>query len=653
MNPNNNSGKKLSPQILVPMIAGIVCVLVILAVVIFVTPKKATASQLQENLNLGSKYLDAGEYDKAEVAFNDALKIDKKSTDATLGLAKVYNGKKQPEKALDMLKKTGENMKNVSTSSVKKDSAAWNSRVNDYQNAFENTKSIFKEQGKTSQVEETEKEEQDTTKYITLIINIINPTATPTPTTDPNELDDGSNNSAGGAGLDSGKVGEVTAAPHPGDQTDPTSAPDRDNTESEDGADQNAADDTDSTDDEDSTDDTDSTDASDYAEDTENPYDSSDYPEDPDSETYDNPSDEAGTTEATNEDVYGQDELPSGGSEVSNGEQNENSYDNPGEASNEDTDDNAYEDPAETSDENQDGNYSEPDTETADDPAIPTPGPAETYTETTETSQTDETGTEQTDSNTAETADDDAVLAAYVAQVEISKYTGGSISYTDSTSMASVNGVLATDQRDFNSDGRPELLVISISGGKLQFELYRAENGEAQQIASESADPGFGDPVEGITYSGTQECFVKDNGTSVDIGIAGYYSGMSGENAMPEARLAIALYTVNSDGTVSQTGNAALVNGTQLYLNGTTPQEGGKDAFISEISKMGLSGSWVAESADMLAGMDLLNNPMQDTAGVPNPINTGLSAKETGVQDLAVINVGIQPGSSSMDFSVK
>ena len=64
----------------------------------------------------------------------------------------------------------------------------------------------------------------------------------------------------------------------------------------------------------------------------------------------------------TNEDVYGKDELPSGGSEVSNGEQDENSYDNPGEASNEDTDDNAYEDPAETSDENQDGNYSEPDT---------------------------------------------------------------------------------------------------------------------------------------------------------------------------------------------------------------------------------------------------------------------------------------------------
>ena len=122
---------------------------------------------------------------------------------------------------------------------------------------------------------------------------------------------------------------------------------------------------------------------------------------------------------------------------------------------------------------------------------------------------------------------------------------------------------------------------------------------------------------------------------------------------MRDARLSSSLFTVNSDGTVSQTGNAALVNGTQLYLNGTTPQEGGKAAFISEISKMGLSGSWVAESADMLAGMDLLNNPMQDTAGVPNPINTGLSAKETGVLDLAVINVRMQPGCCNLAISVK
>lgn len=105
MKERKKKSKKLSPQMILPLGVGIVCMCMILLVVIFVTPKKATASQLQENLKLGSKYLDAGEYDKAEVAFNDALKIDKKSTDATLGLAKVYNGKNQPEKALDMLKK--------------------------------------------------------------------------------------------------------------------------------------------------------------------------------------------------------------------------------------------------------------------------------------------------------------------------------------------------------------------------------------------------------------------------------------------------------------------------------------------------------------------------------------------------------------------
>ena len=247
----------------------------------------------------------------------------------------------------------------------------------------------------------------------------------------------------------------------------------------------------------------------------------------------------------------------------------------------------------------------------------------------------------------------DEILAAYAAQMETSKYAGGTIEYTDSSSIDSVNGILATEQRDFDGDQRPELLVISVSGGKLEIQLYRAENGEAQQIAYETAEQGFGDPVEGITYSGSQECFIKDNGTSTDIGIVGYYSGMTGESGTLEVRLSVAMYKVNSDGTLNMAGNAALVNGTQLYLNGMTPQDGGKDAFIGELSNMGLNGSWVSESADILASMDLNNNPMQDTAGVPNPVNEGLSLKETGIQDLTVINAGMQPGSSSMDFSVK
>lgn len=242
------------------------------------------------------------------------------------------------------------------------------------------------------------------------------------------------------------------------------------------------------------------------------------------------------------------------------------------------------------------------------------------------------------------------MLAAYAAQLDASaKFTGGTISYVDSSSMAVISGILNMEQRDIDGDQNPELLVISVSSGTLQFEVYKVMNGNVGQVVCKSADLGFGIPVEGITYGGSQECFIKDNG---DIGIASYYSGMVGEYGKPEVRLSIALYRVNSDTTVNQIGNVALVDGTQFYLNGNTPQDGGKEYFISQLVTMGLDGSWVSESADILAGMDLINNPMQDTAGVPNPVNPGLSLKETGVQDLAVINVGMQPGSSSMDFSV-
>ena len=234
MKEKNNNGKKISPQILVPMIIGAICVITILVVVGFVTPKKATAGQLQENLNLGSKYLEAGEYDKAEVAFNDALKIDKKSTDATLGLAKVYNGKKQPEKALDMLKTAGKNMKNTSKSSLKKNASIWNSRVNDYQRALAETKSLFEQQGNTSQVKLVEKEEKTVIKYVTRIINItsiVTPTPEPTialtvtPKSDRND-DNGSDAKKG-----SGKKTEpqISDIPDPEDPTDPDSPTDPDN----------------------------------------------------------------------------------------------------------------------------------------------------------------------------------------------------------------------------------------------------------------------------------------------------------------------------------------------------------------------------------------------------------------------------------------
>lgn len=636
MNQGNNSGKKLSPQILIPAIVGAICVVVVLAVVLLATPKKATASQLQENLKLGSKYLEAGEYDKAEVAFNDALKIDKKSTDATLGLANVYNGKKQPEKALNMLKKAGKNITSTSKSSMKKNSDVWNSRMSNYQNAFAQTKNLFQQQGNTSQVDAAAKEEQKVIKNVTNIINIYivkddtptpEPTVTPTPTSSDN-MDDGSGDAASG-GLEKKRevtappeqVADpiVTATPDPQEYPDPSEEPDPS---------------------EDPFQDIENPDDPDPSEDIEVDQ-NGEYAVDENGQTSD-----GGDYSPYDYDPYNADNVSYNTDPAYNG-------DNTDTADSQDTsyDTGSTENGTETT-ETDTGN-TEADTGSTENASdVPSPGQEESYNEIPQ-GEEQTINVEQPETAEAGTGSDEEILSAYAAQMEISKYTGGSVAYTDSTSMAAVNGVLATEQRDFDGDQRPELLVVSVSGGKMEFTLYKAENGEAQQIAYETADPGFGDPVEGITYSGSQECFIKDNGTSVDIGIAGYYSGMSGENGTPEARLAVAVYKLNSDGTLSVTGNAALVNGTQLYLNGTTPQEGGKDAFISELSKMGLTGSWVSESADALAAMDLINNPMQDTAGVPNPVNAGLSSKETGVQDLAVINVGMQPGSATMDFSVK
>ena len=88
---------KPDPKILIPVIVGAVCVLMVATVIIFMNPENTTAGQLQKKLELGDKYLESGDYEKAELAFQEALKIDEKSPDATIKLADTYNKMKKPE----------------------------------------------------------------------------------------------------------------------------------------------------------------------------------------------------------------------------------------------------------------------------------------------------------------------------------------------------------------------------------------------------------------------------------------------------------------------------------------------------------------------------------------------------------------------------
>lgn len=89
--------------IIVPAVAVLLCVAVIAAAMILGVPDKVSAAQAGKQIDLGNKYLAAADYDKAEVTFAKALKISPKSVKAATGMAKVYNKKKQPEKAVEYL----------------------------------------------------------------------------------------------------------------------------------------------------------------------------------------------------------------------------------------------------------------------------------------------------------------------------------------------------------------------------------------------------------------------------------------------------------------------------------------------------------------------------------------------------------------------
>ena len=109
---NKKSGIKI--YIVIPAIVGFLCVAAIVAALIFGVPAKVKAARIGKQLDLGNKYLASADYDNAEVTFNKVLKIDPKSAEAATGMAKVYNKKQEPEKALKYLEMASDNLESPS-----------------------------------------------------------------------------------------------------------------------------------------------------------------------------------------------------------------------------------------------------------------------------------------------------------------------------------------------------------------------------------------------------------------------------------------------------------------------------------------------------------------------------------------------------------
>lgn len=255
---------------------------------------------------------------------------------------------------------------------------------------------------------------------------------------------------------------------------------------------------------------------------------------------------------------------------------------------------------------------------------------------------------------TAQTPEE--ILEAYI-QENISVQPEASFGGTsvDSFSAASVmNGRVGMKETDLDKDGDPELLVISVQGGRLSFTVYKVVNGAVQETANVTAVcDGMGTPLSDMTYGSTQECFIRDNGANYIVGFASYLYGADAGDGTPAARTSVEAYQINGDGSASRLCAATIQNGDAVYSDGnaTTAQPGGQDLFAGMLGAAGLSGSWNAENADSLISMDLVNDPWQDMGWLPDPLAGGLN--EPGTEDLVIINADMGAGTGVMSLGLQ
>ncbi len=106
--PLENEKKSSNKKILIPVSITGVCLLVIL-ISVLIFQKDTSASRLQVKINEGNRYLKQKDYDNAEIAFNDALKISKDSSEAKVGLADTYTHLNKPEQAAEMISQAQSN----------------------------------------------------------------------------------------------------------------------------------------------------------------------------------------------------------------------------------------------------------------------------------------------------------------------------------------------------------------------------------------------------------------------------------------------------------------------------------------------------------------------------------------------------------------
>lgn len=635
--------------IIVPAVAVLLCVAVIAAAMILGVPDKVSAAQAGKQIDLGNKYLAAADYDKAEVTFAKALKISPKSVKAATGMAKVYNKKKQPEKAVEYLKKASENLTDgeeakedtkedakelqKAVTEIKEQIVAQEETGSREQNAENNTKSS---RGDSSN--------HAMTVDLTKIEEIVNGTLgrlksvaiakNDTPNEENTEEADTDISGKNSKGLDSGSVSKGTASKNKSKKATATSEP----TESpviiiEPEEDSNTPDITVTGEPDKDPEITVTPEITATPEVTVTP----EIPEDPDgagNKVVDGipiaKEDEESAPDHEEEGVVSYPEIsPIGGDEESEWELIEEGDQSAEEA------DSSY------------ATYDGTETVETEDPSSDS---SDIYTEDPGTETEDMPDTEEisnTDTEDTTASDPESILENYVEDT-LSKETP-SVSWKDTqipftygeSSASALTGRLAVILEDLDGDGTKELLEVEAKDGDLAFNIYKAEDGTAELKASQTVTTGMQTPLSDISYGNTQECFLVNNSGKWEIGFVTYCYGFDSGEGTPAARTEVEVFDVESDTTVKLCASGSVENGQ------------GQENLASNLETTGLTGSWNSINAESLQSIGYAENPAQDLSGVPDPVGEGISTKEKECKDLAVMTVRMAAGSGILTVKSK
>ena len=566
------TNKKLDKKILIPVGVAGACGIAVLGAVLLTNPQQTSAGKLEKKIEAGNRYLESADYEKAEVAFNEALSIDKKSSDAALGLAKVCNEKKDPEGALKYLTLANQNLEDMSKKEAENKKIDWEKKTEEYQKTYDTTNQLFLAAGNEKQAEYVSSQKEEATKTLYVIVQV-NKEEISLPKADDNKsiMEIAQERSGvGSVGSNESKT-EPASTPTPTPTLTPTPTPSPTPTP------------------------------------TPTPVPDGDFKPGGDTD----PGIDFGDPGVT---AIPQDPVDPGVTAIP-----QDPVDPGVTAIPQDPGDSGVTDIPQDPE----------DPEITGDPEVPAVSQADPS----------ETLYNYVEQNILPTS---PLLENLAASYDCA-----------SGKIVDVNGTVSYQVEDLDGDGNLELLVVNLYNGAMGFDIYRVKDSQVVLTGSIQAyNSCLLTVVPECNYGMTQVCFLKDEGGTFSIGIASNSNGNDAGTGAGVVQTDVELYTLDGDNIVMKDA-VAMRNGTIIRTSiGNDTDNGGTADFVAALNTMGMDGSWISESADLLAAMDLAGNPGQSVSGVPDPLRNGMAAIENGVQDVAYVNglMGANTGMISLNI---